>query len=185
MIATRFLGEQDYHLYGHWLREQSADSLAMYFGVAVSDAYIDHLIERIVANPNDHHFLVATIGNEWVGTIHLAQVSDHDMEFGVMVAENHRHRGIADELMGEAIVWIRNRGFSHLYLHCLNRNAAMKHLAKKHDLVIHEDHGDVEAEVKLPPPSVLTYAQEVLNVQKNIFFLNLKQTWFPFTERHG
>lgn len=157
----------------------------MYFGVAVSDAYIDHLIEKVIANPGDHHFLVATIGNEWVGTIHLAHISEQDMEFGIMVHPEHRGEGYADEMMTEAIVWIRNRGFNHLYLHCLNRNTAMRHLAKKHGLIMHSEGGDVDAEMTLPPPSILTYTQEALNFQKNIFFLNLKQTWFPFTELHG
>lgn len=186
MIATRFLRSTEFSQYGDWLRKQSVETLALYFGVVVGDDYIDSLVARILANPEQHHFLVAfTSNNEWAGVIHMAHISDRNMEFGIMVHKDLRGNGIANELMAEAIVWIRNRGFDHLYLHCLNRNTAMKHIAHKHGLELHEEGGDVDAEVTLPPPSVLTYTQEALNLQKNIFWINLRQTWFPFTELHG
>lgn len=185
MFATRFLPTQDFHLYGDWLREQSSESLATYFGIAVSDAFINSLVDGITSNPDEHYFLVATQGDRWVGVIHMARISEKDMEFGIMVAEEFRHQGIADQLMSEAITWIRNRGFDTLYLHCLNRNAAMKHLATKHGLELHENYGDVEATTHVPPPSLLSYAQEALTTNKNIFFINLQNTWAPFRELHG
>jgi len=185
MLATRFLPSQDFALYGDWLREQSSDTLATYFGVATGPTFIDNLIERILSNPKEHHFLVATYGTQWVGVIHMARISKQDMEFGIMVAEDSRHQGIADQLLDEAINWIRNRGFNTLYLHCLNRNSAMKHLAMKHGLEVHEDHGDAEVVTRVPPPSVLTYAQEAFTANKNIFFMNLQHAWRPFGEMLG
>jgi hypothetical protein len=82
--------------------------------------------------------------------------------------------------MREAITWIQNRNFDHLYLHCLNRNTAMKHLATKHGLELHEEYGDIEAITHVPPPSILSYTQEALTLNKNIFFLNLQNTFAPF-----
>lgn len=181
MLATHFLPSHNFHLYGDWLREQSSDTLATYFGVAVSPVFINNLIERILANPDTHHFLIATYGTEWVGVIHMARVSEKDMEFGIMVAEDCRHQGIADQLMDEAITWIRNRGFDTLYLHCLNRNSAMKHLATKHGLEVHIDHGDAEVCTHVPPPSLLTYFEEAMTANRNIFFMNLQNAWAPFT----
>ena len=136
-------------------------------------------------NPEEHYFLVALKGNKWVGVIHMARISETQMEFGVMVHEEHRHQGIADEMMREAITWIQNRRFDHLYLHCLNRNGAMKHLAQKHGLELHEEYGDVEAITHVPPPSLLSYIQEGMACQKNIFFMNLQRAWSPFSEIHG
>ena len=182
MLATRFLPMQDFHLYGDWLREKSPETLATYFGIATSPDFIANLIDRILANPDEHYFLVATKGKKWVGVIHMARISERDMEFGIMVAEEEQHQGIADQLMEEAITWIRNRGFNTLYLHCLNRNAAMKHLANKHGLEVHEDHGDAEVVTHIPPPSMLTYAQEAVTTNKNIFFLNLQNLWAPYAD---
>jgi RimJ/RimL family protein N-acetyltransferase len=185
MIATRFLPIQDFELYGNWLREQSAETLATYFGIAVSPTFINSLVDGIASNPEEHYFLVAAQGDKWVGVIHMARISDKDMEFGIMVAEDHRHQGIADQLMSEAITWIQNRGFDTLYLHCLNRNNAMKHLASKHGLELHENYGDVESITHVPPPSLLTYAQEAMTANKNIFFMNLRNAWRPFAEING
>ena len=185
MLATHFLPIQDFEQYGAWLRKQSADTLATYFGIAVSPTFINSLVDGILSNPEEHYFLVATVGTEWVGVIHMARISDSDMEFGIMVSEDHRHQGIADQLMAEAIIWIRNRGFDKLYLHCLNRNAAMKHLATKHGLELHEDYGDVQAVTHVPPPSLLSYVQESMTANKNIFFLNLQNAWRTFAEING
>ena len=185
MLATRFLAIKDFVQYGDWLRSRSDETLANYFGVAASPDFIINLVDRILSNPDEHYFLVATKGKRWVGVIHMARISDRDMEFGVMVAEDQLHQGIADQLMQEAITWIQNRGFNTLYLHCLNRNAAMKHLAQKHGLELHEDYGDIEATTCVPPPSVLSYIQESIIVHKNIFFANLQHTWAPFTEILG
>ena len=99
MIATRFLAIHDFHLYGDWLRERSSDTLANYFGITVSPTFINSLLDGILSNPDEHYFLIATQGNKWVGLIHLARISEKDMEFGVMVSEDHRHEGIADQLM--------------------------------------------------------------------------------------
>ena len=157
----------------------------MYFGVSVSKFFIDSTIDKILANPENHHFLVATDGERWVGVIHMARISEQHMEFGVMVDEEYRGQGIANQLMQEAIIWIQNRGFDTLYLHCLNRNSAMKHLAQKHGLELHEEYGDIEAITHVPPPSVLSYAQEALTAQKNIFFLNLRNAWAPLSKIYG
>lgn len=185
MLATQFLPIQDFHRYGDWLREQTPETLAMYFGIATGPTFINSLIDGIVSNPEEHYFLIATRGAKWVGVVHMARISEKDMEFGIMVAEDERHQGIADQLIDEAIIWIQNRGFNTLYLHCLNRNAAMKHLANKHGLEVHDDHGDAEVVTHVPPPSLLTYAQEAMTANKNIFFRNLQRTWAPFTELHG
>jgi RimJ/RimL family protein N-acetyltransferase len=185
MLATRFLPVQDFHFYGDWLREQSADTLATYFGIPVSSTFINSLIDRILSNPEEHYFLVATRGAKWIGVIHMARISEKDMEFGIMVTEDERNQGIADQLMAEAITWIQNRGFDTLYLHCLNRNSAMKHLATKHGLELHENYGDVQAITHVPPPSLLSYIQESMTVNKNIFYMNLRNTWGAFNELHG
>jgi len=185
MIATRFLTIDEFGLYGDWLREQSPETLANYFGIAVNSTYINNIVDSINSNPEEHYFLIAHQGNTWAGVIHMARISEHDMEFGVMVAEQYRHRGIADDLMSEAITWIQNRGYDTLYLHCLNRNHVMQHLAVKHGLTLVHDHGDVESKTKLSPPSLVSYCKEAATANKNVFLINLQNIWRPFTESAG
>ena len=185
MIATRFLSIDEFELYGDWLREQSPETLANYFGIGVNSTYINNVVDSITSNSEEHYFLVAQQGTEWVGVIHMARISEQDMEFGIMVSEHYRHQGVADLLMSEAITWIQNRGYDTLYLHCLNRNHVMQHLAVKHGLELIHDHGDVESKTKLPPPSMLSYCKEAATANKNIFYLNLQTIWRPFTEIAG
>jgi GNAT superfamily N-acetyltransferase len=185
MISTRFLSVDDYELYGSWLREQSEETLTTYFGIAVNSAYITQLIDGIVSNPEEHYFLIATQGATWAGVIHLARISETEIEFGIMVADPYRGQGIADLLMSEAITWIQNRGFDTLYLHCVTWNRAMKHLAHKHGLVMQEDHGDADVCSRIPPPSMISYAKEAVTHNRNIFIMSLQQTWFPFNETLG
>jgi GNAT superfamily N-acetyltransferase len=185
MISTCFLGVTDYELYGSWLREQSEETLNAYFGAAVGADHIDQLVSAVLANPEEHYFLIATQGSTWTGVIHMARISERDMEFGVMVAEKYRNQGIADLLMSEAIVWIRNRGFDTLYLHCVAWNRAMKHLAHKHGLDMQEDHGDADVCSRIPPPSMISYAQEAVTRNRNIFIMSLQQAWRPFNELLG
>ena len=185
MISTRFLSITDHELYGSWLREQSEETLATYFGIAVNNTYINHVVDSIVSNPEEHYFLIATQGTTWAGVIHMARVSETEMEFGIMVAEQYRNQGIADQLMSEAIVWIQNRGFDTLYLHCVTWNRAMKHLAHKHGLVMQEDHGDVDVCSRIPPASMISYAQEAATRNRNIFVMTIQQSWHPFNELLG
>jgi RimJ/RimL family protein N-acetyltransferase len=185
MIATRFLSIDEFELYGDWLREQSPETLANYFGIGVNSTYINNVVDGIVSNPEEHYFLVAQQGATWVGVIHMARISEQDMEFGVMVAEHYRNRGIADDLINQAITWIQNRGYDTLYLHCLNRNHVMQHLAAKHGLELVHDHGDVESRTKIPPPSIVSYCKEAAAANKNVFLINLQNIWRPFTEITG
>jgi GNAT superfamily N-acetyltransferase len=185
MIATRFLTINEFELYGDWLRDQSPETLADYFGIGVNITYINNLVDGIESNPEEHYFLIAQQGTTWVGVIHMARISEHDMEFGVMVSEHHRHQGIADQLMSEAITWIQNRGYDTLYLHCVTWNRAMKHLANKHGLVMQEDHGDTDVCSRIPPASMISYAQEAATHNRNLFVMTVQQTWRPFNELLG
>jgi RimJ/RimL family protein N-acetyltransferase len=185
MTTTRFLTIDEFGLYGDWLREQSPETLANYFGISVNSTYINNLVDGIESNPEEHYFLVATQGTTWAGVIHMARISEHDMEFGVMVSEQHRHQGIANQLMSEAITWIQNRGYDTLYLHCLNRNHVMQHLAVKHGLELVHDHGDVEARAQIPPPGMISYAKEAVTHNRNLFVMTVQQAWRPFNETLG
>jgi RimJ/RimL family protein N-acetyltransferase len=115
----------------------------------------------------------------------MARISEREMEFGIMVAESYRNQGIADQIMSEAITWIRNRGFDTLYLHCVTWNRAMKHLAHKHGLFMQEDHGDADVCSRIPPASVISYAQEAATHNRNLFVMTMQQAWRPFNELLG
>jgi RimJ/RimL family protein N-acetyltransferase len=185
MISTRFLHPDDYSLFGPWLKRLSDEDRRMYFGVTVTSDYIDHLIQRIVSDSENHHFLISYNCNGWLGVLHIARVSDQSIEFGLSVDESYRNFGIGSDLLREGIVWARNRGYQQLYLHCVKWNTAMVHLATKHDLAMRHEDGDIDVLTQLTPPSWYSLQQETADVNRRMFHLWLNRTFFPFQDVAG
>lgn len=182
MIATRFLSTNEYPEFGRWLKGLNAEDRRMYFGIAVTDDYIDKLVSRIILDAENHYFLISYNCRDWLGVLHIARVAEHGIEFGLSVEEQYRNFGIGNDLLTEAIIWARNRGYQRLYLHCVKWNTAMAHLAIKHDLTMTHQHGDVDVMSQLAPPSWYSLQQETADVNRRIFHLWLHRTFFPFQE---
>jgi RimJ/RimL family protein N-acetyltransferase len=179
MITTRFLAPVEYQKYSPWLKKLDTDTRTTYFGVPQGDYQIEQLVKGIVENPQDHNFLVAEFKGEWIGTIHIAEVSDNEVEFGVIVDAAHRGHGIADRMMSEAIIFSRNRGYNSLYMHCLSWNQPIKHLCTKHGMKLKSEHGETETKLELPPADLTTIAQEAITHNRNVYRM-LLQTANPF-----
>jgi GNAT superfamily N-acetyltransferase len=141
-------------------------------------------MDRVLANPDDHFFLVAKDGARWVGTIHIA-VNGTVVEFGVIVDGEYRGQGVAGNLLEEAIVWSRNRGYKELFMHCLGWNKPIQHLCHKHGLETHDMHGDSEAEIKLSPANWITINREICIKQRNLFHTFLQNNSMLYREIYG
>ena len=184
MITTEFLAEHDYPKFGHWLDNQDEETRQLYFGVAGSQHVISALMDRVIANPENHHFLIARDGTRWVGSIHIA-VHDDVVEFGIIVDEEYRGQGVANLLMDEALVWSRNRGYKELYMHCLGWNKPVQHLCHKHGLETKNMYGDSEVEIKLDPANWITINKEICIKQRNLYHTFLQNTKSFYQELYG
>jgi len=184
MIITEFLPVQDYKLFGDWLEIQDEETRQLYFGVAGNTHVIQALMDRVLTNPDDHYFLVAKEGNRWVGTIHIA-VNNKVVEFGVIVDKDYRGSGVAGDMLEEAIVWSRNRGYTELFMHCLGWNKPIQHLCHKHGLEIHNMYGDSEVEMTLDPANWITINKEICIKQRNLFHRFLQNNHMLYQEMYG
>jgi RimJ/RimL family protein N-acetyltransferase len=185
MVSTRFLSTEEYYKFGNWLKGLNAEDRALYFGISVSDDYINDLVQRIESRPTQHDFLVSYNHTGWLGVLHIARVDDLTIEFGLSVFEEYRNMGIGGDLIGEGILWARNRGYRRLFLHCVTRNHVMAHLADKHGLEMTTHSGDVDVMACLSPPSWYSLQRETAQINRRIFHLWLNQTWLPFQESTG
>lgn len=185
MISTRFLGPEEYRKFRPWLKQLNAEDRNLYFGMAISDQYVDTLVDSIVKNQEQHNFLISYNCAKWLGVLHIAQVNDLTIEFAVSVAEEYRNLGIGSDLLKEGIVWSRNRGYERLYLHCVQWNRAMAHLADKSGLEMTSDSGDIDVMAHLAPASWYSLQQETADVNRRIFHLFLNRTLYPFQELAG
>jgi GNAT superfamily N-acetyltransferase len=184
MIITEFLDIQDYPKFGDWLRVQDTETCQLYFGVAGSNNIIDALMDRVVGNPEDHYFLIAQDAERWVGSIHIA-ISSRVVEFGVIVDRDYRGQGVANQLMEEALIWARNRGYKELFMHCLGWNKPIQHLCRKHGLETRNMYGDSEVEVKLPPANWVTINKEFCTTQRNLYHKFLQKSRRIYQEIYG
>jgi RimJ/RimL family protein N-acetyltransferase len=184
MIATEFLSIKDYPKFGDWLENQDEETRQLYFGVSGSQHIIQALMDRIIGNPDEHFFLIAKDSERWVGTIHIA-VSGKVVEFGVIVDEEYRGQGVANQLMEEALVWARNRGYKELFMHCLGYNKPIQHLCQKHGLLPRSIMGDSEVNVQLNPPSWATVVSEVGIRQRNVYHAFLQKSQLLYQEMYG
>lgn len=124
MITCRLLGTYELRRYEYYLKERNYDTRSMYFGCAITDDAIRLLVDHIVENRDQHHILVAENEElEIVGTIHIAQINEHEVELGVIVAEAYRGTGISNKMLDYALTWCRNRNYRDVYMHCLSYNA--------------------------------------------------------------
>ena len=184
MITTEFLPEHKYKEFGYWLEMQDEETRQLYFGVAGSQHVIADLMKRIIANPDNHYFLIARDGDRWVGSIHIA-VSGKVVEFGVIVDEEYRGKGIAGEMLEEAILWARNRGYTELFMHCLGYNKPIQHLCHKHGLETNNMYGDSEVAIKLEPANWVTINKEICIKQRNLYHMFLQKSQSFYEEIYG
>lgn len=167
MLTTEFLSRNQFPEYGAWLKSQDPETIHPYFGCAIGTQAIDTLVEKFSADPKNNRILVAKIDGNWAGTIHIA-THGQEVEFGVIVGEQYRQKGIASAMMGQAITWSRNRFYTDLYMHCISWNRPIKILCEKHGLKPRNMMGDSEANLRLQPPNIGTYLKEQINVQRNL-----------------
>ena len=171
-------------MYGDWLKIQDVETRNLYFGVASNEYVIDSLIERILKNPEDHHFLVAKDKGRWIGTIHIA-ATGKQIEFGLIVDPEYRGRGIAGAMLEECLIWARNRGYKELYMHCLSWNQPIRHLCNKHRLESKSMFGESEVQLELPPPTFITLAKEASIKNRNMFHMWLQNNQLWYQEIYG
>jgi RimJ/RimL family protein N-acetyltransferase len=185
MFATEFLSSKYHYQYGDWLKNQDDETRHLYFGVTTGSGLIESLVDRIELEPDRHEILVAKNCTEWLGTLHIAKISDSEVEFGIIVHTDYRGEGIANSMLEEAIVWVRNRGYTDLFMHCLGRNKPIQHLCQKHGLMPRNIMGDSEVKIQLNPPSWATIASEVSISQRNVYHTFLQRSQSLYQEIYG
>lgn len=185
MFTTEFLTKQNHYQYGDWLKQQDDVTRQLYFGVAGGLGLIENLMDKIEADPNHHEILIAKNCSGWLGTLHIAEVSSSQVEFGMIVHKDYRGMGIGNSMLEEAIIWARNRNYRELFMHCLGYNKPIKHLCQKNGLQYRNTLSDSEVLMPLTPPSWITIAAEVSIKQRNVYHTFLQKSQLLYQEMYG
>ena len=149
------------------------------FGYHASDAQISLYVDRLDFE-RDEVFGVFNRRLELIAMAHLAyQVSGKDghveSEFGVSVLKKARGRGYGARLFDHAVLHARNRHVDTMIIHALTENSAMLRIVHNAGATIDRDGGDAEARLKLPPESLGTQVDQLLQSQAAEIDYQLKQ----------
>lgn len=142
------------------------------FGTTTSDTAIRAYVARMDLD-RDAALGVFDENLQLLGAAHVARAAGH-AELGVSVLAGHRNSGIGGALLGRAVLRARNWGVHSLFMHCLNENAPMIHLARKHAMRIAREAGEADAWLELPRPDAATFFGEVFEQRVGLFDYALK-----------
>lgn len=159
--------------YATHLKGLTDDDKISRFGTKVSDHSIDQLMMSIVYNEQDHRLWVAEDirTDRIVGWGHLARADSNgaDWELAVSVDRSHQRKGIGGMLIQSMIGYARVQGFAHVFMHCIESNAVIQHLAVKHDLKTRiREGGERTAAIEIPPPSLTDLLSQWCDQQNHL-----------------
>ena len=100
--------------------------------------------------------------------------SANQVEFGVSVVKNARGRGYGALMFDRALTHARNKGATQMVIHALSENTAMLKIATNAGAKVERDGGESEAYLYIPPASISSHVEEIVDEQFAEFDYNLK-----------
>ena len=137
--------------YSKHLKTLPAEDRYSRFGYQASDYNIDQLILEMCYHPADHELWYARTDDKRVGWGHMAKNSDGSWELAVSVEHEYQRQGIGDKLIEEMLNFSKFHKIPEVYMHCIEANKVIQHLAVKHDLKT-KSRGDGERTAALQVP---------------------------------
>lgn len=154
MISIDHTNIQSLKHYGQHLKQLTTDDKRSRFGYAATDATIDQLILNIVYNPSQHELWCATIDDQHVGWGHMAKNDDNSWELAVSVDKKFQKKGVGGKLIATMLTWSKIHHISEVYMHCIEDNKVIQHLANKHGLETRQrGAGERTASIIIPEPT--------------------------------
>jgi RimJ/RimL family protein N-acetyltransferase len=150
------------------------------FGYAASDTQVTRYVDQIDFE-RDELLGIFNRRLKLLGMAHLAYLTTHDgktasqAEFGVSVDAKTRGRGYATRLFDLAVLHARNRGIQTLLIHALSENTAMLRIARNAGAVVMRDGGESEAFLKLPPESLVSHVEQIVEASAGEMDYRFKQ----------
>jgi len=126
------------------------------FGYVISDYNIDQLVLNMCYHPTEHELWYARTDDTRIGWGHMARNTDGTWELAVSVDHDYQRQGIGDQLISEMLTWAKFHQIPEVYMHCIEDNKVIQHLASKHDLKTKsKGQGERTAALEVPEATVL------------------------------
>lgn len=156
--------------YSRHLKALTPDDKVSRFGYPASDHSIDQLVLNMCYHPHDHELWYARDDGERVGWGHMAKNNDGSWELAVSVQKEFQRQGIGNQLITEMLAWAKFHHISEVYMHCIEDNRVIQHLANKNELRTRSrGAGERTATIEIPNPTIFEANTQMLKEQKEIF----------------
>lgn len=143
------------------------------FGSGTSDDGLRQYVSRIDFE-RDGLFAVQDDSLGIIAVVHVACTRE-TAELGLSVVAGHRGAGIGNALFRRAITFLRNRGATSVFVHCLSENRAMMHLARKHSMRLSYGNGESDGQLEITPATADSYVTEWLEDQRGRMVQSMRQ----------
>jgi len=155
--------------YSRHLKALTPEDKISRFGYPANDLSIDKLVLDMCLNPDDHELWYARDDGERVGWGHMAKNNDGSWELAVSVQHDYQRQGIGNMLITEMLAWAKFRHISEVYMHCIEDNRVIQHLAGKNNLKT-RSRGDGErtATIEVPSPTLFEATDQRFKEQAEI-----------------
>lgn len=157
----------------------SEEDRRLRFGLVASDQFISKYVYDTIDNPDSQWFGFKEDG-DIIAACHASIYENGDGELGCSVSEGHRNNGYAQMMFDRASTWLRSNNVTHVFMHCLSENAAMRHIAKKNYMTVVSHVGESDAEVLFEPPTPLTKIADAYLDQVALYDMLYKNTFRIF-----
>lgn len=155
--------------YSNHLKNLTEDDKRSRFGFNITDFAIDQLILQMIYKPNDHELWVATDRNNIIGFGHMAKNDETSWELAVSIDSRYQRNGVGNKLIVEMLAWAKFHKISQVFMHCIEDNKVIQHLARKNNLETRErGHGERTASIEVPTPNILEMNQQLFKEQTEI-----------------
>ena len=177
-MAVRKLTHLDKTRIINHLTQLKGEDRRLRFGGTVNDDYISTYVTKSFEQESQW-FGVDHIDGHLVASCHVA-VMDGEAELGCCVDEDYRGEGFAQKMFDRAVTWLRVRNITHVFMHCLSENGAMKHIARKNDMVLISEYGETDAAVDVEPATPATYMEEAYMNRLALYDMYMKNNYRVF-----
>jgi len=154
------------------------------FGGTVSDDYITDYVEKSFLEGNSQWFGIDHINGHLVAACH-ASIYDGQAELGCSVDTEYRGHGFAQLMFDRAVTWLRTKGITTVFMHCLTENRVMRHIARKNEMTLDSAYGETDAEVHVAPATVMTAAADAYMDRISFYDMVYKQQMKVFNTLMG
>ncbi len=169
MIYTYRTNIYKIHDYSRHLKNLTDDDKISRFGYLITDYMIDKLILDMCYHPSEHELWYARTDDTRVGWGHLARNPDNSWELAVSVDRDHQRQGIGNKLISEMLEFAKFHHISEIYMHCIEDNRVIQHLASKHELKTRErGAGERTAALEVPEPTFIEANKQLWKEQTEI-----------------